>query len=187
MWEAIWNFVSSVPIWEALVILVAKIIEVSVSTLRIILIGKGYRKPGTILALVEILLWVFIASNVINGLKEAPMRGIYYSIGFGTGVYLGSIIEDKLGVGKILIQSIVMKEDSQVVLNALRDAGHAVTSVDAHGKYKERVMIMIFAKRKNKKNIIHLINEADDDALIVTNDVSMVSGGFISPWRRLIK
>ena len=187
MWKAIWSFISSVPFWEAFIILVAKIVEVSVSTLRIILIGKGYRKPGTILALVEILLWVFIASNVINGLKEAPMRGIYYSIGFATGVYLGSIIEDKLGVGKILIQSIVMREDSQDVLNALRDAGHAVTSVDAHGKYKERVMIMVFAKRKNKKNIIHLIKEADDDALIVTNDVSMVSGGFISPWRRLIK
>lgn len=187
MWEVIWRFISSVPFWEAALILIAKVIEVSVSTLRIILIGKGYRKPGSILALIEILLWVFIASSVITGIHEAPMKGIYYSIGFATGVYLGSIIEDKIGVGRILIQSIVMKEESKDVLNALRDAGHAVTSVDAYGKYKERVVILIFANRKNKKNIIHLITEADEDALIVTNDVSMVSGGFISPWRRLIK
>lgn len=187
MWETILNFLTSVPLWEALLILVAKVIEVSISTLRIILIGKGYRKPGTALAMVEILIWVFIASSVITGIQETPLKGIYYSIGFAAGVYLGSIIENKIGVGRILIQSIVMKEEAKRVLNALRDAGHAVTSVDAYGKYKERVMILIFANRKNQKNIIHIINEADDDAVIVTNDVSLVSGGFVSPWRRLIK
>ncbi|MFW5794796.1 MAG: DUF2179 domain-containing protein [Bacillota bacterium] len=187
MWEIIWEFLGTVPLWEMLLILVVKVIEVSVSTLRIIFIGKGFRKPGSFLALIEILLWVFMASSVINGMAEAPLKGIYYSIGFALGVYLGSIIEDKIGVGKILIQGIIMKEEAKNVTNALRDAGFAVTSIDAYGKYKEREVIMIFANRKNKRNIINLIKEVDDDALIVTNDVSMVSGGFVSPWRRLMK
>jgi len=187
MWETIWTFLSSVPLWEVLLILIAKVVEVSVSTLRIIFIGKGLRKPGTILALFEILLWVFIASRVITGIQETPLKGIYYSIGFAAGVYLGSIIEAKLGVGRILIQAIIMKEEASKVLNGLRDAGYAVTSLDAQGKYKEREVLMIFANRKNKQNILHIINETDDDALVVTNDVSMVSGGFVSPWRRLIK
>ena len=187
MWEIIWEFLGTVPIWEMLLILVVKVIEVSVSTLRIIFIGKGFRKPGALLALVEILLWVFMASSVINGMAEAPLKGIYYSIGFALGVYLGSIIEDKIGVGKILIQGIILKEEAKNVVNALRDAGFAVTSIDAYGKYKEREVIMIFANRKNKRTIIDLIKEVDDDALIVTNDVSMVSGGFVSPWRRLMK
>ncbi|MGE4571572.1 MAG: DUF2179 domain-containing protein [Candidatus Izemoplasmatales bacterium] len=187
MWDTIWEFLSSVPLWEVLLILGAKIVEVSISTLRIIFIGKGLRKPGTILALIEILLWVFIASSVINGITEAPLKGIYYGIGFAVGVYLGSIIEDKIGVGKILIQAIIMKEEAKNVTNALRDAGYAVTSINAYGKYKEREVLMIFANRKNKLNIVKLINETDDDALVVSNDVSMVSGGFVSPWRRLIK
>ncbi|HKL47092.1 MAG TPA: DUF5698 domain-containing protein [Candidatus Izemoplasmatales bacterium] len=187
MWESIVSFFQTVPLWETLVILVAKVVEVSVSTLRIILIGKGYRKPGTLLALVEILIWVFIASSVITGIQEAPLKGIYYSIGFALGVYLGSIMEDRIGVGKILIQAIIMKEEAKTVTNAIRDAGYAVTSMDAFGKYKEREVLMIFANRKNKKNILSIIKETDDDALVVTNDVSMISGGFVSPWRRLIK
>jgi uncharacterized protein YebE (UPF0316 family) len=80
-----------------------------------------------------------------------------------------------------------MKEEAKNVTNALRDAGYAVTSIDAYGKYKEREVLMLFANRKNKHNIINIINETDDDALVVTNDVSLVSGGFVSPWRRLIK
>jgi uncharacterized protein YebE (UPF0316 family) len=187
MWESIVSFFASVPLWETLLILVAKVIEVSVSTLRIIFIGKGYRKPGALLALIEILIWVFIASSVINGIQEAPLKGIYYSIGFAAGVYLGSIIEDRIGVGKILIQAIIMKEEAKTVTNAIRDAGFAVTSIDAYGKYKQREVLMIFANRKNKKNILKIIKEMDDDALVVTNDVSMISGGFVSPWRRLIK
>ncbi|MFP4479097.1 MAG: DUF2179 domain-containing protein [Candidatus Izemoplasmatales bacterium] len=187
MWESIWAFLGTVPLWEMMLILVVKVIEVSVSTLRIIFIGKGLRKPGALLALVEILLWVFMASSVITGIAETPLKGVYYSIGFALGVYLGSIIEDRIGVGKILIQAIIMKEEAKNVTNALRDAGYAVTSIDAHGKYKERVVLMIFANRKNKYSIIDIINNTDDDALVVTNDVSMVSGGFVSPWRRLIK
>lgn len=187
MWDSIWTFISAVPLWEVILILVAKVVEVSISTLRIIFIGKGYRKPGTFLALIEILIWVFIASSVITGIQDTPMKGIYYSIGFALGVYLGSIIEDRIGVGKILIQAIIMKEEAKNVTNALRDAGYAVTSINAYGKYKEREVLMLFANRKNKHNIINIINETDDDALVVTNDVSLVSGGFVSPWRRLIK
>jgi uncharacterized protein YebE (UPF0316 family) len=187
MWSAIWDFLTSVPLWEVLLILVAKVVEVSISTLRIIFIGKGLRKPGTLLALVEILLWVFIASRVITGMAEAPMKGIYYSIGFALGVYLGSILENRLAVGKVLIQAVIMKDEANTVINALRDNGHGVTSIDAHGKYKEREVLMIFANRKNKNMILKLISDNDDDALVVAHEVSYLRGGFVSPWRKLAK
>ncbi|MEF3693228.1 MAG: DUF5698 domain-containing protein, partial [Acholeplasmataceae bacterium] len=92
MWETIWNFLTQVPLWELVLIFSAKVIEVTISTMRIILIGKGFRKPGTILAVFEILLWVFVASTVINGVAEAPIKGVIYSIGFAIGVYIGSLL-----------------------------------------------------------------------------------------------
>lgn len=187
MWNSIWEFISAVPLWEVALILVAKVIEVAISTLRIIFIGKGLRKPGTMLAMIEILLWVFIASRVITGMAETPMKGIYYSIGFALGVYLGSILEARLAVGKILIQAVIMKDEANKVINALRDAGHGVTSIDAHGKYKEREVLMIFANRKNKEQIIRLISENDDDPLVMAHEVSYLRGGFVSPWRKLAK
>lgn len=187
MWQSIWDFISAVPLWEVILILGAKVIEVAISTLRIIFIGKGLRKPGTLLALVEILLWVFIASRVITGMQETPMKGIYYSIGFALGVYFGSILENRIAVGKVLIQAVIMKDEANSVLNALRDAGHGVTSIDAHGKYKERIVLMIFANRKNKNHILKLIEDNDDDALVVAHEVSYLRGGFVSPWRKLAK
>lgn len=187
MLDAIVDFFTAVPFWELLLIFVAKIVEVTMGTMRIILISKGYRKQGTALAVVEILLWVFIASSVIKGVSEAPIKGIVYSIGFALGVYVGSFIENRLAVGKVLLQVISDKVGADIIVNILRVNGHGVTSLDAHGKDSERTVLMIFANRKNKQVILDIIKEADEKAVVVANEVSIVSGGFVSPWRKLAK
>ena len=81
MWETFIEILTKTPWYELLLIFSMKIIEVTMGTLRIILINKGYRKYGVVLALIEIFLWVFIASAVINGLSESPMKGIAYGLG----------------------------------------------------------------------------------------------------------
>jgi uncharacterized protein YebE (UPF0316 family) len=79
MTEAIINFLTAAPPLELMLILVSKVTEVALGTLRQILINKGYRRQGTILSFFEIILWTFIASRVIMGIAEAPtekMSGI---------------------------------------------------------------------------------------------------------------
>ncbi len=187
MWQAIADFFTAATFLELFLILFAKVIEVTIGTIRGILIIKGYRKQGTALAVVEILLWVFVASTVIQGINEAPIKGIIYSIGFALGVYVGSYIENRLAVGKVLIQVIACKTDADMIIRVLRISGHGVTSLDAQGKDQGRTVLMIFANRKNKQKILDLIKETDPKALVVTNEVSIIQGGFVSPWRKLGK
>lgn len=187
MWETIWNFLTQVPLWELVLIFSAKVIEVTISTMRIILIGKGFRKPGTILAVFEILLWVFVASTVINGVAEAPIKGVIYSIGFAIGVYIGSLLENKLAVGKILIQVISSEEMGIMITNAIRSEGHGVTVLKAKGMDGNRNVLMIFANRKNRQSIMDKIDMIDPKAVVVANEVSMIHGGTVSPLRRIAK
>ncbi len=187
MWEAIVSFFTSVPLWELALIFFSKIIEVSIGTMRIILISKGYRKPGSILGFFEVLLWVFVASTVIVGMMETPLKGIIYALGFAIGVYIGSMIESRLAVGKVLIHVITDQPSSQLIIDVLRQAGHGVTSLDAHGKDSDRSVLMVFANRKNKEVIIKLISATNNKALIVANEVSILQGGYVSPWRRIAK
>jgi uncharacterized protein YebE (UPF0316 family) len=187
MIDTIWSFLTSVPLWELLLILVAKVIEVSIGTMRVILISKGYRRPGTFLAIFEILLWVFIASKVIMGIAEYPIKGIMYSLGFALGIYFGSLLENRLAVGKVLIHVICSTNDAQIIMKALRDSGHGVTSIDAHGKDSDRIVLMIFANRKNKSIIINMIETMNPKALVVSNEVSILQGGYVSPWKRIAK
>ena len=163
---------------------ISKIVEVSVSTLRNILINKGYRREGTILSFVEIVLWTFVASRVIMGLMEAPIKGVVYSIGFSIGVYLGSKIEGRIAMGRIMLQAIVAKENANILIDGMREKGYAVTILDAHGRDSEKQVLMIFANRKGKEEIIETIQKLDKTSMIITNDVSTLHGGTIAASRK---
>ncbi len=187
MWQAIGEFFTAAPWWELLLICCAKIIEVTIGTMRIILISKGYRKPGTILAVFEILLWVFVASTVISNIVEAPIKGIVYSIGFAIGVYIGSMLESRLAIGRMIIHVITSVENAPLITQVVREQGHGVTEINAKGKQSERVVLMLFVNRKNRPTVMKLIEEADPKAVIAANEVSLIQGGFVSPWRRIAK
>ena len=186
MQEVIINFFTTVPPLELFLIFIAKMVEVAIATLRVILINKGYRKQGTMLSLVEILIWTLVASRVIVGLAEAPMKGVVYCIGFSLGVYIGSFIENKIAMGRVLIQTIIAKE-KEILASRLREKGYAVTTMPAQGMNSEKTVLMIFANRKGKEEIIAEIHHLDENAMIITNDVSTLHGGTITNVRKLLK
>ncbi|MCL2761596.1 MAG: DUF5698 domain-containing protein [Treponema sp.] len=187
MIQFIINAITSVSPVEFFLIIILKSIEVTIATLRIILISKGYRRQGTMLSFVEVLLWTFIASRVIMGIAEAPIKGIAYSIGFSIGVFLGSKIEAHIAMGRILIQTIVSKENSGPITECLREKGYAVTTIDAQGRDSQKAVLMIFAKRKGKEEIISEIQQLDESAMIITNDVTALHGGTIAAARKWLK
>ena len=187
MTDTIIKFLTAAPLLELIIILISKIVEVSVGTLRMIVISKGYRRQGTILSFIEIILWTFIASRVILGIAEAPIKGIVYCIGYSIGVYMGSRIEGRIAMGRVMIQAIVSKENSAPLIGGLREKGYAVTTMEAQGRDSEKQVLMIFANRKGKEDIISTIQKLDRTAMIITNDISTLHGGTITGVRRFFK
>jgi uncharacterized protein YebE (UPF0316 family) len=178
------TFLTAASPLELLLIFSAKIVEVSLGTLRVIIMSKGYRREATVLSFIGVLLWTFIASQVIIGIAAAPIKGIVYSFAFACGVYLGSRIESHLAMGRVLIQAIASKENSETMINTLREKGYVVTTLNASGRDSEKTVLMIFANRKGKEEIIADINRLDKTAMIVTNDVSTLYGGTLASARR---
>lgn len=187
MFKTIFDFLTSALFFELVLILLSKAIEVAIGTLRVILISKGYKRSGSILSFFEVFLWVFIASRVLMGITEAPIKGIVYSVGFAIGVYIGTLLENYLAFGKVLIHVICLKSSGPGILSMIRSAGYGVTSMDAQGKDSEKKMLMIFANRKGKDEIVKLIETHYPEAMIVINEVAVLKGGYISPRRRIAK
>jgi uncharacterized protein YebE (UPF0316 family) len=185
--ENIIHMVTAVPAWELALIFIAKLMEVAIATLRLILINKGYRKEGTILSFFEISLWVFLASYVIVGLADAPIKAVVYSIGFSAGVYLGSRLEEHLAFGNVLVQAITSEEAGVRIAATLREKDYGVTSVQARGKENSKMVLMIFAGRKGKEIIIEHIKSIDPKVLIVINEVSTIYGGYFHLWKQAVK
>jgi len=186
-WDAVVGFFTAVTWWELLIIFVAKIVEVSLGTVRMILVNKGYRNESVLLSLVEIFMWVFIASAVINNLSEAPIKGIVYGLGFASGVYLGSIIEKKLAFGMVLIETIASETTGMAIAERLREIGFGVTTISGQGRLEKRVVIKVFSRRRNEEIVTKEILALDPTAMIISEDIKRMTGGFITPSKSLFK
>ena len=184
MLSYLYQVLTAVPLWEVLLIFFARMVEVAFSTLSLILINKGFRNLGSFLSFFEIIIWTFVASRVIMGLSEAPIKALVYSLGFSVGVYVGSLLEARIAVGRVLVQVIASEALAPLMVDSLRNLGYGVTTIDAQGKENNKTVLMIFAQRLKKEKILEVVQKIDEKALVVISVVDDLKGGFYPSWRR---
>lgn len=163
-----------------IIIFCAKIIEVSISTVRLVLINKGERVKGAILAFIEIMIWLIIVSSVLNNITEDPIKVFIYAIAFSLGNFIGVTLESKLAVGLASIQVVVNAENGEVLADILREQGFGVTIIDGRGKNDNRKnLLFVQLKRKKIPEAVKLIKQTNPDAYITVNDIKSMMGGYI--------
>lgn len=159
-------------------ILVLKTIEVSMATLRIVLITKDERLKGAFIGFFEVVLWVILVSTVLTNITEDPVKILVYAFGFAIGNFVGSLLENKLAIGNTNIEAIVKKEHGKQLSILLRQMGLAVTAVEAYGMNNKREILYMHVPRKKVKETVALIKSFQHNVVITVNDIKPVYGGY---------
>ncbi len=163
-----------------IIIFFAKIIEVSISTIRLVFISKGERVKGAILGFVEIMIWLIVVSSVLNNITEDPLKMLIYAAAFSLGNYIGVTIESKIAVGLSSIQVVVNEKDGEVLADILREQGYGVTIIEGKGKNDSiKNLLFIQLKRKKIPEAVKLIKQNYPEAYITVNDIKSMVGGYI--------
>ncbi|MDX2414998.1 MAG: DUF5698 domain-containing protein, partial [Bacteroidales bacterium] len=97
-----------------LLIFFARIMDVSIGTVRIILVSKGYKKLAPIAGFFEILIWIIAITRIVDNLDNWICY-IAYALGFATGNYIGMIIEERLALGYETVRIITKREANNLV------------------------------------------------------------------------
>lgn len=178
--NAIAEFTLGTSIWVYLFIFFGKIVEVTFGTLRIVLINRGIRVAGTVIAFIEIMLWLIIASSVLAGFQEDFLKGVIYALAFALGNYAGSWLDELLAFGLCSMQVIITDEtQARVVVEALRSRGFGVTTMDVHGRLEDHFMLLMTMKRRRCGEASHLIEELCPHAVISTSDIKSQRGSYL--------
>ncbi len=163
-----------------IIIFFAKIIEVSISTIRLVFISKGERVKGAILGFVEIMIWLIVVSSVLNNITEDPLKMFIYAAAFSLGNFLGVTIESKIAVGLSSIQVVVNGKDGEVLADILREQGYGVTIIEGKGKDDSiKNLLFIQLKRKKIPDAVKSIKHNCPEAYITVNDIKSMLGGYI--------
>jgi uncharacterized protein YebE (UPF0316 family) len=165
----------------------ARIMDVTIGTMRIVMVAKGQKFWAPILGFFEVFIWIITMSKVMQNLDNW-MCYIGYAGGFATGNWVGLILEEKLAMGIVKIQIITRKEASQLI-SALKDAGYGITHHDAHGANGIVSIIHTIVKRTDIDKVDNIIMTYNPKAFYSIEEIKFVSQGVFpiqsaSRWRK---
>lgn len=164
-------------IFQLLFIFLARIIDVSLGTIRMILVIRGDKIPAAIIGFFEILVYTVALGMVVGALND-PIKLLVFCSGFALGILVGTWIEEKLALGYRGIQ-VTIDHDQEQIVQELRDEGIPVTCWEASGKAGPKLVMNIFVKRSLAGSIADEIAEKAPDAFIVLMEPKFFQGGYI--------
>ncbi|MCK4259316.1 MAG: DUF2179 domain-containing protein [Halanaerobiales bacterium] len=169
-------------LFGAVLIFVARTVDVSMGTIRTIFTIRGKWKQAAFIGFFEVIIYVSALGMIVQNLNK-PINLIAYGLGFACGIMVGSKIEERLALGYITVQ-VVLKDDSVELTNLLREEGYGVTTFDAEGLIGPKKVLNIFVLRKNLNQIINVIHDFQRDAFITVMDARSTMGGYIKMTKK---
>ena len=168
-----------------ILIFAAKLLEVSIATIRHVLTVRGNKIAASLLAVAEVSIWVVVTSTVLLSLKEDPFRAVAFVAAFVCGVFLGIIIEDKMALGLAQIEIIAEFDEARAITKKLRSHGYPATTYDCEGLDGRKLAINLKVLRKDVAQTIEILDEHERLFVTVT-DIRKLSIGEITR-RALVK
>jgi len=156
---------------DALLIVGLRVVDVSIGTVRIILLTRGSRWRASGLGFVEVLIWVFAVALVVQELND-PVRMIAFAVGFSLGTLLGATVERRLAIGNVLVQA-VAPVASPSSAAALRSCGFRVTEINGEGRDGEVRLVVLALPRRELKTALGTIRAINPAAFVTITDIAL--------------
>lgn len=173
-------------IYSYFFIFFARIIDMSLDVIRILMLTRDKRIMAAILGFVEVTVFILALGQVFAGGLNDPFKIAAYAGGFASGNYLGSIIEEKLAIGYLSLQVFPDARYVHLFEKKFREMGFGVTSVIGQGRNGPRTIMFVLMKRKDLLRALDLLNLIDDTTFFSVTDARQIHGG-VFPGRRLTK
>lgn len=160
-----------------LIIFFARICDVTIGTMRIILVSKGQRNIAPFLGFFEVFIWILAIGQIMSHLNNF-LCYIGYAAGFATGNYIGMLVEEKVAMGTQLIR-IITPKDATVLLENLHTLGYGATSLDATGRDGKVNIIYTIVNRTQLKRVEEVIMTFSPHAFYSIEDLRSVKNGIL--------
>jgi uncharacterized protein YebE (UPF0316 family) len=167
---------SSTAVWVLpLFIFLARIIDVSMGTIRVIFIARGMKFLAPLLGFFEVLVWLLAIGQIMQNLTNF-VSYLAYAGGFSLGTFVGINIESRLSLGVVLFRIITQREASELI-DWLKSEHYGVTVVPAEGAKGSVRIIFTVIKRRDITTVARRIEQLNPSAFYSIEDVRFVSEG----------
>lgn len=168
---------------EYLLVFFARICDVSLATIRMLLVVRGKKYPAAIVGFFEASIYIAALGRVVANVDD-PLKILVYGLGFASGTLLGSMLEAKLAIGHVSLEVVPPKETVEELLQILRSSGYGVTVLSGRGMEGEREVLFVTTDRKTLPKLTSVIEQYSPGAFVTVFETRSVQGGVL-PYRKM--
>jgi uncharacterized protein YebE (UPF0316 family) len=174
------EFLASIPpIAVCLIVCLAKIVEISIQSLKTVMMVKGQRAKAAMLGFVECMIWGLVISTLVTTLGDNIVLLVFYCSGYALGLFIGSSIENKIAIGTSNLELIANDDSTKKITTYLKEKGRVYTVFEGHGSIDKMNMIFIVLPRKETPRILKEIRACcDNKVFVAVSEVSKYAGGY---------
>ncbi|MBR3523717.1 MAG: DUF2179 domain-containing protein [Bacilli bacterium] len=159
-------------------IIIARICDVSLGTVRTIMTVRGKNLLATILGFLEITIWFIMVKDALTSEYDSILIVLSYATGYAAGTYIGGFLSKYIRT-KLCIQ-IIIDEDNQNIISVLRSAGFAVTvmNVEGYSEEKNKYMLLMEIDSNRFKELESILHKEDKKIFMMVNETKYVQNGY---------
>lgn len=155
----------------------ARLIDVSLGTVRTIYTVKGKDLIASLIGIVEITVWFLVVKEALNTTNNSIWIIISYALGFSVGTYLGGKISKRFIRSNLEVQVILSKKDDSII-EKIKKEGYGLTVISVNSNKNDKYMLYIQIRGNTLENLRKLIKQLDPQAFIVVNETKYVENGY---------
>ncbi|MDE3088000.1 MAG: DUF2179 domain-containing protein [Chloroflexota bacterium] len=165
-----------VLVQAGLFVFLMRIIDMSLDTFRLLLVMRGRKLYAGMIGAVQATVFILAVSTVLRGpLNFWTVSG--YAAGFGGGVILGMLVEERLAIGYAMLR-VYSPSAGNAIADALRQAGYAVTEFAAQGQAGHITVVNLVLLRRQVPAVRAIIDGVDPRAFITIDEAHPLQRGY---------
>ncbi len=159
-----------------LFIFAMRVADMSLDTLRMLFVMRGRKLLAGAIGAVQAAVFILAVSSVLRG-ELTAIKVIGYAGGFGAGIILGMLAEERLAIGFAMFR-IYSPARGAAIAAAQREHGHAATEIMAQGKDGAVTIVNCAVTRKLIPTVRALIDKVDPQAFVTVDEVRPLAHGY---------
>ncbi len=159
---------------SAFIIMLLRVCDVTLGTLRTILVIQSKRYHAGLVGFVEVLIWIFAMKYIVEHMDNI-FNLFGYAAGFGLGTILGVTVEHKFGIGYIQV-NIISKNKTASLIETLKSNNYGLTVLPGNGIEGEVSIIYSIINKRRLKSIKELVAKIDPDGFVNIQPASPAKG-----------
>jgi len=163
-------------IW-LLIIFFARIIDVSLGTIRVNMIVRRKKTIAALVGFVEVMIFISIIVRIIKDIDNI-YGTIAYGAGFAVGTIVGIIISEKLSRDLVSVNIISRKYNNEIKELLLKE-DFGFTCYKGVGRQSEVEIMNVVCSNSVLSKLSELVHRQDPNAFVVCYMLDKIRGGFI--------